>query len=378
MKMFLLRRLTQLLGLLAVAAGLASSANAQMSDQALTMANPRVKEIIPVQNRVTGDLMKLPEILGTAVGQADDGEISLLVFVNTQKGNPSEVMRALPHALHGVRVVGRLTDPIIALGGKPGSGAGTTTTVSPRALQTLPIKLGTSGGWAKDLANGYCCGGTLGSLIQVTSTGKKYILSNYHVLESDIVIGGNGATAADGDPVVQPGLIDVGCNAANAQTVAVLKRLGSLPNSNVDVGVAEIASENVVSGQILGVGNISASTTSAAVGKAVKKSGRTTGLTRSTIAGLNATVSISYENECAGGSAFTKTFTGQIVINNKGSKFLAGGDSGSLMVEDVAVNPRAIGLLFAGSSFYGFANPIDEVLSVISLSLGGTASMVGN
>ena len=34
--------------------------------------------------------------------------------------------------------------------------------------------------------------------------------------------------------------------------------------------------------------------------------------------GLNATISVTYGNECAGGTAFTKTFTGQIVISNNG------------------------------------------------------------
>jgi hypothetical protein len=42
------------------------------------------------------------------------------------------------------------------------------------------------------------------------------------------------------------------------------------------------------------------------------------------------------------------------------------------MVEDVSTNPRAVGLLFAGSSTSAIANPIDEVLSFF----GGT--MVGN
>ncbi|RKZ06076.1 hypothetical protein DRQ32_11625, partial [bacterium] len=65
-------------------------------------------------------------------------------------------------------------------------------------------------------------------------------------------------------------------------------------------------------------------------------------------------------------------FTGQIVIKNKRSKFLAGGDSGSLMVEDVSNNPRAVGLLFAGSSRTAIANPIGDVLSFLN------ASMVGN
>jgi hypothetical protein len=108
------------------------------------------------------------------------------------------------------------------------------------------------------------------------------------------------------------------------------------------------------------------------VGQAVKKSGRTTGLSRSTISGLNATVSVQYENECAGGVAFTKTFTGQIVVKNKVSRFLNSGDSGSLMVEDAATNPRAVGLLFAGSSTSAIANPIGQVLSFLG------ATMVGN
>src|SRR5213076_1994164 len=104
----------------------------------------------------------------------------------------------------------------------------------------------------------------------------------------------------------------------------------------------------------------------------------TTGLTQSQVSGLNATISVDYENECAGGSAFTKTFTGQIVIANRTSKFLNSGDSGSLMVENVTVNPRAIGLLYAGSSTSAIANPINEVLQFIGAKLGGAASMVGN
>jgi len=112
--------------------------------------------------------------------------------------------------------------------------------------------------------------------------------------------------------------------------------------------------------------------------QAVKKSGRTTGLTNSTIAGLNGTISVTYENECAGGTAFTKTFTGQILVANKGSRFLNSGDSGSLMVENIKIAPRAIGLLYAGSSSLAIANPINEVLSFVGKALGGTASMVSS
>ena len=77
----------------------------------------------------------------------------------------------------------------------------------------------------------------------------------------------------------------------------------------------------------------------------------------------------------AGGAAFTKTFTGQILINNlvKGKSFIAGGDSGSLMVQDVTTKPRAVGLLYAGSSTVAVANPINEVLAFFGVG----ASMVG-
>jgi hypothetical protein len=250
---------------------------------------------------------------------------------------------------------------------RPGGGGG----VSHTAKQALPIQLGTSGGWTKDLANGYCCGGTLGSLVQIGSA--QYILSNYHVLEADKVSGGNNTVATTGDNVIQPGLIDINCTAANGQNVATLEVRNSLPNSNVDCAIAKVIPGAVASnGAILEIGPISKTTAAAALNKAVKKSGRTTGFTRSSISGLNATISVTYENECAGGTAFTKTFTGQIVISNKGSRFLDSGDSGSLMVEDVATNPKAVGLLFAGSSSTAIANPINEVLSFLG------ATMVGN
>ena len=126
------------------------------------------------------------------------------------------------------------------------------------------------------------------------------------------------------------------------------------------------------SGAILEIGTIFSSTVGASLNQAVKKSGRTTGLTRSSISGLNATISVTYDNECAGGSAFTKTFTGQIVVTNRGSKFLDSGDSRSLIVEDITTNPRAVGLLFAGSSSTAIANPIGQVLSFLG------ATMVGN
>jgi hypothetical protein len=45
------------------------------------------------------------------------------------------------------------------------------------------------------------------------------------------------------------------------------------------------------------------------------------------------------------------------------------------MVEDVAANPRAVGLLYAGSSSVAIANPINDVLSYFGVTMvGGVAS----
>ena len=323
-----------------------------------------VMAVMAVQNEVTSNWMRQPEVLGTAVGIDASGKTSLLVYVDQEASKAGEVIRNLPQELRGVKVEVQLTDKFRSMA-KPGGGT------SHTAKQTPPIQLGTSGGWRYDLANGFCCGGTLGSLVSIG--GQQHILSNYHVFEADIVPGGNNRVALTGDPIVQPGLIDINCNAALGQDVATLVKRSSLPASNVDCSVALVTPGMVRSdGAILEIGTISSQTVAASINQNVKKSGRTTGLTRSHVSGLNATISVSYENECAGGTAFTKTFTGQIVVANNGSRFLAGGDSGSLMVEDVTTNPRAVGLLFAGSSSTAIANPIGQVLSFLG------ATMVGN
>ncbi|MBK1876789.1 hypothetical protein [Pelagicoccus mobilis] len=245
------------------------------------------------------------------------------------------------------------------------------TQVDHRALQTDEIKLGTSGGWQFDLANGYCCGGTLGALIEFD--GKKHILSNFHVLAADVVPGGNGVTAQLDDPVIHPALIDTNCGSSAYRDVASLSGVANpLLGSNIDAATAEILPGAVdLSGAILQIGQISNQTVAASVGQAVKKSGRTTGFTRSTVAYLDVNVEVAYDDECAGVEIGVGLFEGQIVVDNSGSSFLAGGDSGSLLVEDKADRPRAIGLLFAGSSTHAIANPIDDVLGFFNATMVG-------
>lgn len=362
----------------------------------LSMDNPLIKAIVPVQAKYTPELMQKDGVVGTAIGLDENGKPAILVLAKTDilseaaaKGQTPPI----PDHFGNVQVRLYVSGDIKPLqttgqsngksgnhgGGKSGGG----TTVSHTAIQTPPIQLGTSGGWEYDNSNGYCCSGTLGSLI--TDGTNYYILSNYHVFYGDIVPGGNNRIAQAGDPVIQPGLVDVNCDPTRAQEVATLVTDGgsltnpqTRSNTDVDAGIAKVISGMVdLSGSILEIGTISHTTTTAYINQSVKKSGRTTGLSTSTVVGLNATVSVSYENECAGSTAFTQTYTGQIIIDNKGSKFLNAGDSGSLMVENVNTNPRAVGLLFAGSNRLAVANPINDVLNYYDQTLGGNFTMVG-
>jgi hypothetical protein len=242
-----------------------------------------------------------------------------------------------------------------------------------KARQPRPIALGVSGGNASDIANGFCCSGTLGAL--VTDGLTQFILSNTHVFAGDVAPGGNDRISAVGDDVDQSGLVDIGCQYIANDIVADVTEWAPFGQFNIDAAIAEVRAGQVSpDGAILEIGTPANTTVPAFVGQSVKKSGRTTGLTHSSISSLNATVTVGYTDECAGNS-FTVPYTGQILISNKASRFLNSGDSGSVMFEDVATNPRAVGLLYAGSSSIAVANPIDDVLNHFGVSMvGGIAS----
>jgi hypothetical protein len=334
----------------------ATSGFANPSTEILDETHAAVQAVMAVQEDVTPALMEQPEILGTAISLADTGNPALAVFVDRNSANPVEVTRNLPQEVRGIPVRVELMDEIRAMG--------------YTQRQTPPIRLGTSGGWIYDLANGYCCGGTLGALVRIGNT--QYILSACHVLEGDIVLGGNNRIAQTGDPIIQPGLIDENCNRYLAQTVGTLAKRSSLTQSNVDCAIARVVAGMVrTDGAILGIGTISRYIVGVSLNQHVKKSGRTTATTHSHVSGLNATVRVTFTREC-NGSTYQKTFYGQVVVSNQSQAFLRAGDSGSLLVQDIATNPRAVGLLFAANNSVAFANPIGQVLNFLG------ATMVGN
>jgi hypothetical protein len=324
-------------------------------------SHPQIQAVMAIQNRHSKRLMAEPEIVGMGTTVGDEGIPSILVLLKSERGRSS-----VPKSLDGTPVTVMVTGPIKAIKGKPPKPDGG----DPKDRQTRPIQLGVSGGNAYDLANGYCCSGTLGAL--VSKGGNLYILSNSHVLCGDIASSpGDSDKASIGDPINQPGLIDVQCQDIEDDYVATLSKLSSLTGStNVDASFAAIISGRVrTDGSILEIGTVSSTTMAASVNLRVKKSGRTSGVTRGKVTAINADVTVGYEDEC-NGEYFTVEYSGQIFIGGGG--FSQGGDSGSLVVENVRNNPRPVGLLFAGGGGITVANPIDDVLSYLG------ASMVGN
>ncbi len=244
-----------------------------------------------------------------------------------------------------------------------------------KAVQAWPISLGTSGGNINDISTLYCCSGTLGSLVQ-DGAGTQYILGNNHVLARS-----NLGTL--GDPVNQPGMIDQNClqngTVANLSAFVPLQfaTKSGTPLNQVDAAIAQVTTESVrTDGAILDIGTISGSTMSASVNQSVQKSGRTTGRTTGAVSAIDVTVDVGYSSSCGGASTKKARFVNQIAITP--GTFSAGGDSGSLIVENGTVNPadgrpRAVGLLFAGSSSSTIANPIGPVLALLGVEMvGGT------
>ena len=237
--------------------------------------------------------------------------------------------------------------------------------------QPRPIPLGISGGNINDISKLYCCGGTLGALVQDTNN-AQYILSNNHVLAKT-------NKGIIGDDIIQPGLIDQNpvCYKDYADAVADLSKFVPIlfkrgATNRVDAAIAKIRDGAVdSSGSILNIGETSNSTVLPTLGMPVKKSGRTTGLTSGTITATNVTVNVTYNKSCGIGSQTAK-FINQVMIGPGG--FSGGGDSGSLIVEDCSPYPRAVGLLFAGSDAVTVANPITNVLALLGVSMVGTTT----
>ena len=251
-----------------------------------------------------------------------------------------------------------------------------------RALQSRTDKIRPAPGGVS-IGHKDITAGTLGCLVK--KNGQKFILSNNHVLA-------NSNQAVIGDPILQPGPYDGGnypddhianleefvpiniiglpddCPIANAIAGflnGIAKFLGShvelqainqQPVDNlVDAAIARALNPDDVTDEILEIGQIQGSA-EAQLGMAIKKSGRTTGLTTGVVEQIDVTVNVQY------GEGKIARFTDQLMAGAMSQ----GGDSGSAVLDD---NNHLVGLLFAGSDTTTVINRIQNVFTALGVSV---------
>jgi len=327
-------------------------------------------EVRPVKQAVETRLLKKPGVTGVDIGYKyvagkKTDKLAIRVFVKEKKDVPKK--DRVPKIIRGVRtdVIQRkfVLQPlgIQVADIKPKSDTGTYTpleggiSIGPcRAIWCDPPDVETSG-W-------YVFTGTLGAIVEDNDSGNQMLLSNFHVM--CINDGWNV-----GDTMAQPSRVDGG--SCPADVVGTLQR-ASL-GEQVDCAVASHTARTFAS-EIVGIGEV-AGIALATEDIAVRKRGRTTGLTYGVIDTTDLTVNIDY-----GDGLGEVTLTNQIGIDvdsEQSTQFGDHGDSGSVVVNN---NRKVVGLHFAGSSdgTYGVANPILAVLNALNVSIVEAAAYIAN
>jgi hypothetical protein len=196
--------------------------------------------------------------------------------------------------------------------------------------------------------------GTLGAVVE--ADGRRYILSNNHVLANENAL-------PIGTPIFQPGLLDGGKVASDS--IAKLARfipLDPAAHNTVDCAIALFDDDAMAQGAILPkVGKLKTPDPIDAVeGMAVEKTGRATGYTTGSVFDVSATITVQFDLGLL-------TFADQVLIRGDGGPFSDGGDSGALVVDQKS--GRATGLLIGGVPQFAIANHISDVLQNLNVRL---------
>ena len=333
---------------------------------------PTVESATRAKQQFHDDLLAKPNVVGIGVGLRQRGgklldEICVMALVRRKRAADSLAAEALIPT-----EVGGIPTDVLEVGDLRAQAA--------RTSRWRPAPGGVSIGHYQVTA------GTLGCVVRDRATGARLILSNNHVLA-------NGNEASLEDPILQPGSADGGRE--ESDTFALLERFVALEynrqpatcglarlvvdagnliarvigskhrletfqqdpgaTNRVDAAVARPLVDSDVSDEVLEIGR-PAGVAPVTLGMAVRKSGRTTGLTSGQITVIETTVDVDY-----GGK--TARFEGQILSGAMSQ----GGDSGSLLV--TAAGLQAVGLLFAGSAQTTIYNPISAVLEALGVVL---------
>ncbi|MDP4199075.1 MAG: hypothetical protein Q8922_14025 [Bacteroidota bacterium] len=277
----------------------------------------------------TQTLMANAGIVGTGTAIAQDGSRHVMVFA----ASPSDAAQ-VPANIGGVATEVRVLGRVHALDVYTGE-------------YRPVVPSGVSVGNSRENSSG-----TIACV--VVKHGIRYILSNNHVLarSNDAVIG---------EPIVQPGRADnYGMPTGQIGVLSAYKKVSFTQSNVFDAAVARMTTTSAYdeADQFAP----SHSWQDAVTGMAVKKVGRTTGITYGTIAATDVTLKVDYDN------GMTATSVNQIYIQDP--NFLQAGDSGSLLVTQDGNHP--VGLCFAGGTDGAFANPIRPILNYFGVEIAGT------
>ncbi|MCA9738708.1 MAG: hypothetical protein R3E98_05010 [Gemmatimonadota bacterium] len=300
------------------------------------------------QDAHTEDLLRLPGVVGTAIGMGALGQPVLKVYVEAAG------VALLPRSFGRVPVVETVTGRFVSLVEEPSPDA----PANPRGHFPRPVPIGVSSGQPDVTA------GTIGA--RVLDGTRVFALSNNHVFA-------NSNDAAIGDNVLQPGRADGGTDPDDAfgtlYDFEPIQHCGRgpfpCPENRIDAALALTSADRLDrSTPPGGYGTPRTEPLDAKLGMRVQKFGRTTGHTHGVIDGIRATLTVGYPRGQA-------RFVDQIVISGGG--FSAPGDSGSLVVSEGqgAQDRRPVALVFAGSQLASIANPIDVVLDRFGVTIDG-------
>ncbi|MFC1946340.1 hypothetical protein ACFLXY_00295 [Chloroflexota bacterium] len=316
---------------------------------------PGLQRAIEVKNKHENVLFETPGVVAVGVGHNGAGNPSVIVFTETRG------VRGIPAFLDGVPVISQYSGSFYASPKPEGKGKPpkVVDTIDPTARFERPVPIGISTGHPDITA------GTIGARV-VDDNNNVYALSNNHVYA-------DSNKASIGDAVIQPGTYDGGSSPDDdigTLSCFVPLAFDNTPNT-VDAAIALTKEDDLGNSTPSdGYGVPKSTTAPATINLKVMKYGRTTGQTSGRIYALDATVSVNYGTE---DEPRIVLFTGQIIVTP--GRFSAGGDSGSLIVNSKK-NP--VGLLFAGSSAYTIANPIQTVLDELSAIIGEELQIDGN
>jgi hypothetical protein len=296
-------------------------------------------ELLKAKEAREPELLEIPGVVGVGVRNQR-------IVVYAEEAAP-ELLATVPASVEDIPVMVRVTGKIVALAMMPA--------VSPFSIQALAASR--TDRWRPSpggvsVSDPTCTAGTLGMWTK-TKGGRAVLLTNSHVIAVNYATGGFNSP---GTEVRQPGRYDGG---TSADRIASLEKYTLEEGGYVDGAIAVPDSPDVVSPEILENGTPRGMVDPSA-GMSVYKSGRTTGLTRTTVTDISATVKVLYPMGYI-------TFRDQLIFENPGGSVISGGDSGSILLTDVAGVPMVAGLCFAGSSVVGVANKASRVAEALGL-----------